>query len=99
VAARWRSVALVRGPTGLCLGAELALASVPCKVPERRQGLPVTASAVSCGKLSACHPPASPTSGTGGEAHGNVFVSAAFRVVCRHLGISIQPAQLGSGAD
>jgi transposase InsO family protein len=31
--------------------------------------------------------------------HGAVFVSAAFRSACRHLGISIQPAHLGSGAD
>ena len=29
--------------------------------------------------------------------HGSVFVSAAFRSACRHLGISIQPAHLGSG--
>ena len=31
--------------------------------------------------------------------HGSVFVSAAFRSACRHLGISIQPAHLGSGAE
>jgi transposase InsO family protein len=31
--------------------------------------------------------------------HGAVFVSAAFRSACRHLGISIQPAHLGSGAE
>jgi hypothetical protein len=31
--------------------------------------------------------------------HGSVFVSAAFRAACRHLGISIQPAHLGSGAE
>ena len=31
--------------------------------------------------------------------HGSVFVSAAFRASCRHLGISIQPAHLGSGAE
>ena len=31
--------------------------------------------------------------------HGSVFVSAAFRTACRHLGISIQPAHLGSGAE
>jgi transposase InsO family protein len=31
--------------------------------------------------------------------HGSVFVSAAFRSACRHLGISIQPAQLGSGSE
>jgi hypothetical protein len=28
-----------------------------------------------------------------------VFVSAAFRSACRHLGISLQPAHLGSGAE
>ena len=28
-----------------------------------------------------------------------MFVSAAFRSACRHLGISIQPAHLGSGAE
>jgi transposase InsO family protein len=31
--------------------------------------------------------------------HGAVFISAAFRSACRHLGISIQPAHLGSGAE
>ena len=31
--------------------------------------------------------------------HGSVFVSAAFRSACRHMGISIQPAHLGSGAE
>ncbi len=31
--------------------------------------------------------------------HGAVFVSAAFRSACRHLGISVQPAHLGSGAE
>jgi transposase InsO family protein len=31
--------------------------------------------------------------------HGSVFISAAFRSACRHLGISIQPAHLGSGAE
>lgn len=31
--------------------------------------------------------------------HGAVFVSAAFRSACRHLGISLQPAHLGSGAE
>jgi transposase InsO family protein len=31
--------------------------------------------------------------------HGSVFLSAAFRSACRHLGISIQPAHLGSGAE
>ena len=31
--------------------------------------------------------------------HGSVFVSAAFRAACRHLGISIQPAHLASGAE
>jgi transposase InsO family protein len=31
--------------------------------------------------------------------HGSVFVSAAFRSACRHLGISVQPAHLGSGAE
>jgi hypothetical protein len=31
--------------------------------------------------------------------HGSVFVSAAFRSACRYLGISIQPAHLGSGAE
>ncbi len=31
--------------------------------------------------------------------HGSVFVSAGFRAACRHLGISIQPAHLGSGAE
>jgi putative transposase len=31
--------------------------------------------------------------------HGSVFVSAAFWSACRHLGISIQPAHLGSGAE
>lgn len=31
--------------------------------------------------------------------HGAAFVSAAFRSACRHLGISIQPAHLGSGAE
>jgi putative transposase len=30
--------------------------------------------------------------------HGAVLVSAAFRSACRHLGISVQPAHLGSGA-
>ena len=31
--------------------------------------------------------------------HGAVFVSAAFRSACRHLGISVQPVHLGSGAE
>src|SRR5712671_1168113 len=31
--------------------------------------------------------------------HGSVFVSAAFRSACRHLGISIQPAHLASGSE
>ncbi len=31
--------------------------------------------------------------------HGAVFISAAFRSACRHLGISIQPAHLGSGSE
>jgi putative transposase len=31
--------------------------------------------------------------------HGSVFVSAAFRSACRHLGISVQPAHLGSGSE
>jgi len=31
--------------------------------------------------------------------HGSVFVSAAFRSACRHLGISIQPTHLGSGSE
>ena len=31
--------------------------------------------------------------------HGSVFVSAAFPSACRHLGISVQPAHLGSGAE
>ena len=31
--------------------------------------------------------------------HGSVFVSAAFRSACRHLGSSIQPAHLGSGSE
>jgi transposase InsO family protein len=31
--------------------------------------------------------------------HGAVFVSAAFRSACRHLGISVQPAHLGSGSE
>jgi transposase InsO family protein len=31
--------------------------------------------------------------------HGSVFISAAFRSACRHLGISLQPAHLGSGAE
>ncbi len=31
--------------------------------------------------------------------HGSVFVSAGFRAACRHLGISIQPAHLASGAE
>jgi hypothetical protein len=31
--------------------------------------------------------------------HGSVFVSANFRASCRHLGISIQPAHLASGAE
>jgi hypothetical protein len=31
--------------------------------------------------------------------HGSVFVSANFRAACRHLGISIQPAHLASGAE
>ena len=31
--------------------------------------------------------------------HGSVFVSASFRAACRHLGISIQPAHLASGAE
>ncbi len=31
--------------------------------------------------------------------HGSVFISANFRASCRHLGISIQPAHLASGAE
>jgi transposase InsO family protein len=31
--------------------------------------------------------------------HGSVLVSAAFRSACRHLGIWIQPAHLGSGSE
>jgi hypothetical protein len=31
--------------------------------------------------------------------HGSVLVSAAFRSACRHPGIWIQPAQLGSGSE
>ena len=31
--------------------------------------------------------------------HGSVFISAGFRSACRHLGISVQPAHLGSGAE
>lgn len=31
--------------------------------------------------------------------HGAAFVSANFRAACRHLGISIQPARLGTGSD
>jgi transposase InsO family protein len=31
--------------------------------------------------------------------HGAVFISAAFRSACRHLGISVQPAHLGSGSE
>ena len=31
--------------------------------------------------------------------HGSVFISAAFRSACRHLGVSVQPAHLGSGAE
>lgn len=31
--------------------------------------------------------------------HGAAFISAAFRSACRHLGISVQPAHLGSGAE
>ena len=31
--------------------------------------------------------------------HGRLFISATFRAACRHLGISMQPAHLGSGAD
>jgi transposase InsO family protein len=31
--------------------------------------------------------------------HGSVFVSAGFRAACRHLGISVQPAHLASGAE
>ena len=31
--------------------------------------------------------------------HGSVFVSANFRASCRHLGITIQPAHLASGAE
>ena len=31
--------------------------------------------------------------------HGSVFVSAAFRSACRHLGVSIQPTHLGSGSE
>jgi len=31
--------------------------------------------------------------------HGSVFVSAGFRSACAHLGISIQPAHLGGGAE
>lgn len=31
--------------------------------------------------------------------HGSVFVSDNFRASCRHLGISIQPAHLATGAD
>jgi hypothetical protein len=31
--------------------------------------------------------------------HGAVFISAGFRSACRHLGISVQPAHLGSGSE
>ena len=31
--------------------------------------------------------------------HGSVFVSHNFRASCRHLGITIQPAHLASGAE
>lgn len=31
--------------------------------------------------------------------HGAAFISAGFRSACRHLGISVQPAHLGSGAE
>ena len=31
--------------------------------------------------------------------HGAAFISAAFRSACRHLGISVQPAHLGSGSE
>lgn len=31
--------------------------------------------------------------------HGAAFTSAAFRSACRHLGISVQPAHLGSGNE
>jgi transposase InsO family protein len=31
--------------------------------------------------------------------HGSVFISSNFRASCRHLGISIQPAHLASGAE
>ena len=31
--------------------------------------------------------------------HGAAFISAGFRSACRHLGISIQPAHLGSGSE
>jgi hypothetical protein len=31
--------------------------------------------------------------------HGSVFISANFRASCRHLGITIQPAHLASGAE
>jgi putative transposase len=31
--------------------------------------------------------------------HGSVFISGNFRASCRHLGITIQPAHLGSGSE
>jgi hypothetical protein len=31
--------------------------------------------------------------------HGAAFISAGFRSACRHLGISVQPAHLGSGSE
>jgi putative transposase len=31
--------------------------------------------------------------------HGCVLISANFRASCRHLGITIQPADLASGAE
>ena len=31
--------------------------------------------------------------------HGTAFISAGFRSACRHLGISVQPAHLGSGSE
>jgi hypothetical protein len=31
--------------------------------------------------------------------HGAAFISAGFRSACRHMGISVQPAHLGSGSE